>query len=126
VGGILLIAGILTGSAWAASSWGRYWGWDPKEVWSLVAFLAYMAILHGKVERLIGQFGVAAISILAFQTILMTYLGVNYVLAAGLHSYGFGDSPVVIWMIVVGAVETAFVVWGWLAHRRQQPAAAGA
>jgi cytochrome c-type biogenesis protein CcsB len=126
VGGILLIAGILTGSAWAASSWGRYWGWDPKEVWSLVAFLAYMAILHGKVERLIGQFGVAAISILAFQTILMTYLGVNYVLAAGLHSYGFGDSPVVTWMVIVGAVETAFVVWGWLAYRRQHPAASAA
>jgi cytochrome c-type biogenesis protein CcsB len=123
VGGILLIAGILTGSAWAASSWGRYWGWDPKEVWSLVAFLAYMAILHGKVERLIGQFGVAAISILAFQTILMTYLGVNYVLASGLHSYGFGDSPVVTWMIIVGAAETAFVVWGWLSYRRQRPAA---
>jgi ABC-type transport system involved in cytochrome c biogenesis permease subunit len=126
VGGILLIAGILTGSAWAASSWGRYWGWDPKEVWSLVAFLAYMAILHAKVEKLIGQFGVAAISILAFQTILMTYLGVNYVLAAGLHSYGFGDSPVVTWMIVVGVVETAFVVWGWLAYLRQRPAAAAA
>ncbi len=51
VGSILLIAGILTGSVWAASSWGRYWGWDPKEVWSLVAFLAYMAILHGEVRQ---------------------------------------------------------------------------
>ena len=50
---------------WAASSWGRYWGWDPKEVWSLVAFLAYMAILHAKLDRLIGKFGVAAISIAA-------------------------------------------------------------
>ena len=48
VGSILLLAGILTGSIWAASSWGRYWGWDPKEVWSLVAFLAYMAILHAR------------------------------------------------------------------------------
>ena len=44
IGSIFLIAGIITGSMWAASSWGRYWGWDPKEVWSLVAFLAYMAI----------------------------------------------------------------------------------
>ena len=54
VGSILLIAGILTGSIWAASSWGRYWGWDPKEVWSLVAFLAYMAILHARFDRQIG------------------------------------------------------------------------
>jgi cytochrome c-type biogenesis protein CcsB len=122
VGNILLIAGILTGSIWAASSWGRYWGWDPKEVWSLVAFLAYMAILHGKFDKLFGQFGVAALSIVAFQTILMTYLGVNYVLGTGLHSYGFGDSPVVKWMIVALVVESAFVLWGWAAYKRQQAA----
>jgi ABC-type transport system involved in cytochrome c biogenesis permease subunit len=58
VGSILLIAGILTGSIWAASSWGRYWGWDPKEVWSLVAFLAYMAILHARFDGMIGPLGV--------------------------------------------------------------------
>jgi ABC-type transport system involved in cytochrome c biogenesis permease subunit len=125
VGNILLIAGILTGSIWAASSWGRYWGWDPKEVWSLVAFLAYMAIIHGKFDKILGQFGVAALSIVAFQTILMTYLGVNYVLGTGLHSYGFGDSPVVNWMIVVAVVETAFVLWGWVAYRKQQRAIEG-
>ncbi|ABS26948.1 cytochrome c biogenesis protein CcsA [Anaeromyxobacter sp. Fw109-5] len=124
VGNILLIAGILTGSIWAASSWGRYWGWDPKEVWSLVAFLAYMAIVHGRFDKLIGQFGVAALSIVAFQTILMTYLGVNYVLGTGLHSYGMGDSPVVKWMILVALAEAAFVGWGWYAHARQQREAA--
>ncbi len=128
VGNILLLAGILTGSIWAAESWGRYWGWDPKEVWSLVAFLAYMAILHGKVEGLIGRFGVAATSIVAFQTILMTYLGVNYVLGTGLHSYGFGDSPIVTWMIAAALVEVAFVGGCWLkyrsAHSAPVPAAA--
>ena len=126
VGNILLMAGILTGSVWAASSWGRYWGWDPKEVWSLVAFLAYMAILHAKVERMLGQFGVAAISILAFQTILMTYLGVNYVLGTGLHSYGFGDSPIVKWMMGIALVETAFVVACWLKYRANEGHVAGA
>jgi cytochrome c-type biogenesis protein CcsB len=126
VGSIFLVAGILTGSVWAASSWGRYWGWDPKEVWSLVAFLAYMAILHGRFDRFIGQFGVAAISILAFQSILMTYLGVNFVLTTGMHSYGFGDSPVVTWMVIVGAAELAFVGAGWWAWRRQHVAAAAA
>jgi cytochrome c-type biogenesis protein CcsB len=125
VGSILLVTGILTGSIWAASSWGRYWGWDPKEVWSLVAFLAYMAILHAKVEQLIGRFGVAAISVVAFQTILMTYLGVNYVLGTGLHSYGFGDSPVVTWMVIVALVEAAFLGWGWVAYRRSPEARTG-
>ena len=126
VGSILLIAGILTGSVWAASSWGRYWGWDPKEVWSLVAFLAYIAILHGRWDRIIGSFGVAAISIIAFQTILMTYLGVNFVLTTGLHSYGMGDSPVVTWMAIVAAVEIAFLAWGLVAQRRSDSAALAA
>ena len=118
VGSLFLIAGIITGSMWAASSWGRYWGWDPKEVWSLVAFLAYMAILHAKLDRIIGKFGVAAISIAAFQTILMTYLGVNFVLTTGMHSYGMGDTPVLMWMLLVAAAEVIFLVWGAVAYRR--------
>ncbi len=118
IGSILLIIGILTGSIWAASSWGRYWGWDPKEVWSLVAFLAYMAILHARIDRWMGGFGIAIASIAAFGTILMTYLGVNYVLAAGLHSYGFGGSKIAIWLGIGALVETAFVCVGAWAFRR--------
>ena len=127
VGAILLVTGIMTGSVWAASSWGRYWGWDPKEVWSLVAFLAYIGILHARWDKMLGRFGVAAMSIIAFQTILMTYLGVNFVLTTGMHSYGMGDSPVVMWMIVVALAEAAFLAWGFAAQRRAsglQPTAA--
>ncbi len=116
IGSILLIAGILTGSIWAASSWGRYWGWDPKEVWSLIAFFAYLAILHGRFDRMIGTFGVAALSIVAFWTILMTYIGVNFVLTAGLHSYGFGGSGVVRWMLFVAVLEGLFLTVGFLAE----------
>ena len=125
VGSILLIAGILTGSIWAASSWGRYWGWDPKEVWSLVAFLAYMAILHARFDEQIKSFGVAVCSIAAFWTILMTYLGVNYVLAAGLHAYGFGSSSIVQSMAIVAAVEIAFLVWGWRARKGRKSEGGG-
>ncbi|MGE5233228.1 MAG: cytochrome c biogenesis protein CcsA [Acidobacteriota bacterium] len=129
VGSILLIAGILTGSIWAASSWGRYWGWDPKEVWSLVAFLAYMAILHARHDGQIRGFGVALSSIAAFWTILMTYLGVNFVLASGLHSYGFGSSNLVRIMGMIALAEILFLSLGWAAHRRRlaaggEPAAA--
>lgn len=113
IGAILLIAGILTGSIWAASSWGRYWGWDPKEVWSLIAFLVYLGILHGRLERFIGPFGVAALSIIGFWTILMTYIGVNFVLTAGLHSYGFGGSGVVRWMAIVAMGEVLFLTAAW-------------
>ncbi len=126
VGTLFLIAGIITGSVWAASSWGRYWGWDPKEVWSLVAFLAYMAILHARLDRQIGTFGVAAISIVAFQTILMTYLGVNFVLGTGKHSYGMGDSPVLMWMLLAAAAEVIFLIWGATAYRRAAGHGSGA
>ncbi len=118
VGSILLLAGILTGSIWAASSWGRYWGWDPKEVWSLVAFLMYVGILHGRFDRLLGPFGVAALSIVAFWTILMTYLGVNFVLTQGLHSYGFGGGGLVRWMSGIAIAEAFFLVVGWLSYRQ--------
>jgi ABC-type transport system involved in cytochrome c biogenesis permease subunit len=123
VGSILLITGIMTGSIWAASSWGRYWGWDPKEVWSLVAFLAYMAILHARFDGQIKAYGVAACSIAAFWTILMTYLGVNFVLASGLHSYGFGSSNLVTIMIVIALAEVAYLVVGWMAHKRSTSSA---
>jgi len=120
VGCLLLTAGIITGSVWAASSWGRYWGWDPKEVWSLVALLAYLALLHARKERMVSPFAIAAISIVAFQSILMTYLGVNFVLSAGLHSYAVGDSPVARWMILIAVVEIAFLLFGVAARKRQR------
>jgi cytochrome c-type biogenesis protein CcsB len=125
IGTILLVAGILTGSVWASSSWGRYWGWDPKEVWSLVAFLAYLAVLHARFQRYLGPFGVAAVSIAAFWMILMTYLGVNFVLTAGLHSYGFGGSSMLNAMLGVAGLEIAFVGAGWLAYRRNQRTGGG-
>lgn len=120
VGCLLLTAGIITGSVWAASSWGRYWGWDPKEVWSLVALLAYLVLLHARKERMVSPFALAAISIVAFQSILMTYLGVNFVLSAGLHSYAMGDSPVARWMILIAVVEVVFLSFGVAARKRQQ------
>ena len=120
IGSIMLLVGIMTGSIWAASSWGRYWGWDPKEVWSLVAFLAYMAILHARFDRWMGGFGVAVASVVAFGTILMTYLGVNYVLSAGLHSYGFGASKITSSLAMVALAETIFIVLGFLAFRRNE------
>ncbi len=124
IGSILLAAGILTGSIWAASSWGRYWGWDPKEVWSLIALLAYMAILHGRFDKMIGSFGTAAWSILAFLTVLMTYLGVNFILSAGLHSYGFGQSSVTTWLVLFAVAEILFLVIATAIHLRRRTSGA--
>lgn len=158
VGVLVLAAGIITGSMWAASSWGRYWGWDPKEVWSLAALLGYLAILHVRVNRenipwwgyicggalaavvlliivrelgpltLIGggalagaavailiflfargRFATALKSVLAFWLIIMTYVGVNYILGIGLHSYGFGAGAVVRYCYLAAAIDLALV-----------------
>lgn len=91
IGVILLIAGTLLGGIWANESWGRFWGWDPKETWALISILGYLAVVHARSAGWIDNFGLAVSSIAAFVLILMTYYGVNFILAAGLHSYGFGS-----------------------------------
>ena len=83
-----------------------------------------MAILHARFDEQIHAFGVAVASIAAFWTILMTYLGVNFVLASGLHAYGFGSSSLLQSMALVAAAEISFLVWGWRARAgRTAPAA---
>ncbi len=94
VGVLLLAAGTILGGVWANYSWGRFWGWDPKEVWALIALLGYLALLHGRYAGWLRHFGLAAGSIVAFQGVLMAWYGVNFVLGAGLHSYGFGNGGV--------------------------------
>ena len=91
VGVLLLAAGIILGAAWADYAWGRFWGWDPKEVWALVALLGYLGVLHARLGGAVGHRGLAAMSIVCFSLVVMAWYGVNFVLGAGLHSYGFGD-----------------------------------
>ncbi len=90
VGVVLLASGTILGGVWAAESWGRFWGWDPKETWALISLLGYLAILHARYTGWIHDFGTSIGAILGFFLILMTWYGVNFVLATGLHSYGFG------------------------------------
>jgi len=87
---LLLAAGTILGGLWADVSWGRFWGWDPKEVWALVSLLVYMAILHGRYAGWFGNFGLAAGAVLGATAIIFSWYGVNFVLGVGLHSYGFG------------------------------------
>jgi ABC-type transport system involved in cytochrome c biogenesis permease subunit len=84
---LFLGAGIFSGAVWANVSWGRYWGWDPKEVWALISFLVYSLILHRKsIKVLSDPLFFHVFSVLSFLTVLMTYFGVNYFLG-GMHSY---------------------------------------
>jgi len=86
IGFILLTLGIITGAVWAHSAWGRYWGWDPKETWSLITWLIYAALLHSRMVRGWRGKRLAILSIVGFSCVIFTYLGVNFVLS-GLHSY---------------------------------------
>ena len=91
VGLVLLTVGNFLGGVWANESWGRYWGWDPKETWALVTILIYAVILHLRfIKSLYSDYNFAAITTVAFTSVLMTYFGVNYYLS-GLHSYAAGD-----------------------------------
>ena len=90
VGVILIAFGTFLGGWWANESWGRFWGWDPKETWAFISLLGYLALLHARMFGLVGPFGMAIGAVVGFQLILMTWYGVNFVLASGLHSYGFG------------------------------------
>ncbi|MBK6764933.1 MAG: cytochrome c biogenesis protein CcsA [bacterium] len=92
VGCVILIFGILLGAVWADSSWGRFWGWDPKETWALITWFVYIAFLHGRSAGWLNWKSLAFVSVAAFPVVVMTYYGVNFYLS-GLHSYGAGSSP---------------------------------
>lgn len=104
LGLVLMTAGTFLGAVWANESWGRYWGWDPKETWALISIIVYTLASH---LRLIPQFKSAylfnLLSVLAISSILMTYFGVNYYLS-GMHSYGKTDGQVLPLPIIIGTV----------------------
>jgi cytochrome c-type biogenesis protein CcsB len=84
-GFLFLSAGIITGAVWANSAWGRYWGWDPKETWSLITWFVYATLLHARLMRGWQGKRIAVLSVIGFSAVLFTYFGVN--LLPGLHSY---------------------------------------
>lgn len=90
-GTVMLAAGVILGGVWADYSWGRFWGWDPKETWSLIVLCIYMAILHGRYTAWIPPKRFATLVAGAFMSVMMAWFGVNYILASGLHSYGFSE-----------------------------------
>ena len=93
-GVVCLAAGTILGGIWADYSWGRFWGWDPKESWALISLLSYLALLHGKLIGWIKPFGMAVGAVGMFFSVIMAWYGVNFVLGKGLHSYGFGSGGI--------------------------------
>ncbi|OAB78934.1 cytochrome c biogenesis protein [Cochleicola gelatinilyticus] len=94
VGLVMLTIGNFLGGQWANESWGRYWGWDPKETWALISIMIYAFVIHARlVPGLRGKWLFNVMAIFAYASIMMTYFGVNFYLT-GLHSYASGDVPV--------------------------------
>jgi len=109
IGLYLLTIGTFLGAVWANESWGRYWGWDPKETWSLITIIVYTIVSHARlVPGLKGIFIYNVLSLYAFSSVLMTYFGVNYYLS-GLHSYAGGD-PVPVPTFVYYAIVTLVLI----------------
>jgi cytochrome c-type biogenesis protein CcsB len=98
-----LTIGTFLGAIWANESWGRYWGWDPKETWSLITIIVYAFVIHSKmIPGLKSIFTFNLLSLFGFASVLMTYFGVNYYLS-GMHSYASGDPvtvPLFVYLVV--------------------------
>ena len=111
IGITLLVIGNFLGGVWANESWGRYWGWDPKETWTYISIIIYTLILHLRLlKNYYSEYLFNVLSLVSFSSILMTYYGVNYYLA-GLHSYATGDPvPIPSWVYVLVSIVTVLIV----------------
>jgi len=120
VGLIMLTIGNFLGGQWANESWGRYWGWDPKETWALISIMVYAFVVHTRlVPGLRGKWAFNFLSVLAFGSIMMTYFGVNFYLV-GLHSYASGDkviTPAFVWYTLAGVLILGGIsYWRYKVH----------
>ncbi len=114
VGLVLLTIGNFLGGQWANESWGRYWGWDPKETWALISIMIYALVIHAHmVPALRGLFKFNVMSLFAIWSIMMTYFGVNFYLA-GLHSYAKGDAvqtPAGVYIALAVMFSVSLIAW---------------
>ncbi len=106
---LLLMAGTILGALWADKAWGRFWAWDPKEVWALISLLAYLCFLHMRHIGWLGAFGMAMTAVLGASAVGFTWYGVNFLLGSGMHSYGSGAGGQ--WQVgTAAAIELLFLL----------------
>lgn len=121
VGVLCLAAGVIFGAIWANASWGRYWGWDPKETWALITLMGFLVVVHGRQAGWLREKGMVLVTVVSLQLLVMTVYGVNYFLV-GLHSYAGGDAGVTLPPLLIGYLFFEAIVVGayLLACRRAQ------
>ncbi len=96
---LMLALGTILGARWADYSWGRFWSWDPKEVWALITLLFFLIVLHGRIGRLYGPFGIVVGGLFGSIAVIMTWYGINFVMKAGMHSYGGSVADSAVWFL---------------------------
>jgi cytochrome c-type biogenesis protein CcsB len=114
-----LTIGTFLGAVWANESWGRYWGWDPKETWSLITIIVYTIVTHSRmIPGMKDIYTFNLLSLFAFSSVLMTYFGVNYYLS-GMHSYAAGNAaPVPVFVYVAVIVLVALSLVAYMKYRK--------
>ena len=118
IGLVMLTIGNFLGGQWANESWGRYWGWDPKETWALISIMIYAFVIHARfVPALRGLWVYNFMSVLAFASILMTYFGVNFHLS-GLHSYASGEKQNVTYYLYILALVLLIASFAFIKYKR--------
>ncbi len=121
-GEVLLFTGIVLGGVWADASWGRFWGWDPKEVGALVMWLVFMVVVHGRWAGWLKDLGTALGTMAGGWALLWCYYGTNF-FQSGQHSYAAANSSKEIpsWMWGFTVIEVALFVAVMLRQRRSTP-----
>lgn len=122
VGLALMTIGTFLGAIWANESWGRYWGWDPKETWALITMILYAVVEHLRLipkGKNLWLFNFT--SVLAFSSVLMTFFGVNYFLS-GMHSYGQNDNVhgIFTYLYMATGVILLLGIWSNRVYRKKQ------
>lgn len=119
IGLYTLTIGTFLGGVWAAESWGRYWSWDPKEVWSLISMMVYIFVLHMRlVPGLKGKFAFNVASLFSIATLIMTFFGVNFYLS-GMHSYATGDPvPIPNWIYFAIGFFVLFSLFSYWRYKK--------
>jgi ABC-type transport system involved in cytochrome c biogenesis permease subunit len=113
---LLLIVGTVLGARWADYSWGRFWSWDPKEVWALITIIFFAIVLHGKAARYYGAIGMTVGALFASIAVIITWYGINFVFKGSVHAYGGGaESNATLFL---GMFIAANLLWGTLALLR--------
>jgi ABC-type transport system involved in cytochrome c biogenesis permease subunit len=128
-GVILLFAGLILGGIWADQSWGRFWGWDPKETWGFITWLVFVVVIHGRWSGWLRDFGTAVGTLVGGASLIMTYWGVNFLLP-GLHSYASANDSmelpwylrIPLWVKLYAGFEVALVAAAAVLRARRPPA----